>query len=322
MLGGCAMAGETNAAPLRLELQSLTAPDAAMILSLALVADPAPSLVLAYGVLPAGRRLAVMALAGGAPAPITAIPHSAAWSAAPAGPGQLQIAATDNGSVGSGLTWSGPGGRHAFVNTHERFGVFDSPTFLRPARATPEAVAAVGLIGGKMSPVVFLPDGGDGFAAARPLPPRPGVALAVRLLRAGQGFLLTTLTFQPGSEPRRRTDDPDDEPLQGGVLECQRLTAGLQPDGPAWRPFAAQTVWELDAVAVGDQAVILASVASGLALATDPGPGPASSVLHAAFPEPLLSPAVVAEGAVLHIAALASAGTRRATVLVARTSLP
>jgi hypothetical protein len=67
------------------------------ISALALVGDPEPRLVLARPP-PVGRRLVVMALAGGAPAPVIGFPHKAAWSVA-SGSG-AQVAATDNSSAG------------------------------------------------------------------------------------------------------------------------------------------------------------------------------------------------------------------------------
>lgn len=323
ILWGIAMPGEINAAQARFDLRPLTVPDAATISALALVGDPEPRLVLAHDPPPVGRRLVVMALAGGAPAPIIGFRHQAAWSVAPAGSGALQVAATDNSSAGSGLTWQGPAGRRAVINSHERFGVFDAPAFVRPARATPGAVAAVGLVDGDMRPVLFQPDSDDSFAAVRPLPlPRPGVTLAVKLLRVGQGFVQATLLFQPGTESRPRTDNPADGLVQGGLLECLRLTPDLRPSGGSWRPFGDETVWEFDAEAADDRAVLVASVADGLALAVGVTPGGAPLMLRASSAVALLSPAVVAEGSVLHVAALAQRGTRRAAVLLGRVSLP
>jgi hypothetical protein len=322
ILWGILMSGETNATPPRLELRPLPVPDAATIVALALVADPAPELVLAHDLVPSGRRLVAMRLAGGAPIQLAVFPHRAAWSAAPAGAGQLQVAATDNGSAGSGLTWKGPAARRAVISQHERHGVFDSPAFLRPTNATPEAVAAAGLLGGRMCPVLFQPESGDHFAAVRPLPlPRPGTTLAVKLLHIGQGFLQATLMFQRGSAPRPRTDNPADGLIQGGLLECQRLTSDLQPAGQPWRPFEGETVWQFDADVVGDRPVLLASVADGLALAAEVASRPAPLLLRGSFPTQLLSPALVAEGTLLHIAALTACGTPQAAVLVGQVPL-
>jgi hypothetical protein len=322
ILWSITMSGETNAAPPWFDLQPLAVPDAATVVSLMLVADPAPRLVLAHDTLPVGRRLVVMALAGGASVPVSAFRHKVSWSVAPAGSGSLQVAATDNSSAGSGLTWEGPAGRRSVINLHERFGVFDAPAFVRPARATPEGVAAVGLVDGDLRPVLFQPEQGNSFAPARPLPrPRPGVTLAVKLLRIGPGFVQATLIFEPGSEPRSPTDNPTDALLQGGLLECQLLTTDLRPAGRPWRPFADETVWEFEAMAVGDRPVMLASVANGLALAVGPATGGAPFALRGPFSVQLLSPALAAEGTVLHIAALAARGTPRAAVLLGRVSL-
>jgi hypothetical protein len=323
MLWAIAMPGETKPMPARFDLHSLTVPDTAALSALSLVCDPQPRLVLACDPAPVGRRLLVMALAGGAPVAVTGFLHKAAWSVAPAGSGALQVAATDNSSAGSGLTWQGPAGRHAVINSHARFGVFDAPAFVRPARAMPEAVVAAGLVDGDMRPVLFQADAGERFAPALPLPmPRPGVTLAVKLLRVGNGFVQATLLFQPGSEPRSRTGNPADGLVQGGLLECQWLTPDLRPSGGSWRPFGDETVWEFDAEAAGDRAVMVASVADGLALAVGVTPGGAQLLLRTLSTAALFSPAVVAEGAVLHVAALAQRATPQAAVLLGRVALP
>lgn len=319
LLWAAVMPTDTSAAATPpLELQPLAVPDAARISALALIADPQPRLVLAREPLPLGRRLELLPLAapeGGAPAVLAGFLHPAAWSVAPAAAGKVQIVATDNSSAGSGLRWQSPG-RDAVVSHLAPFEVFDLPAFVRPARAAPAALTAVALLDGAQRPVLFLPQADAGFAAPRPLPmPRPGQALAVRLLRLGAGFLQATLLGRPGVRPRHRTPDAAGELVQGGWLECQWLTPGLQPAGEAWRPFGDETVWEFDADVTGERAVLVASVDGGLALAVGVAGAGMARVLHARSAAALLSPAVVAAGPVLHIVALAAAATPQAAVL-------
>ncbi|WP_425259536.1 hypothetical protein ACPOLB_01550 [Rubrivivax sp. RP6-9] len=321
------MPSDFAAAATPIELHPLPVSEAETVSGLALVGDrdprQAPRLVLAHDVLPAGRRLAVMDLAGGAPAPLAGFLHRAAWAAAPDGPGALQVVATDNGSAGSGLRWQGADGRSSDVSSHDRFGVYDAPVFVRPVLQAPAAVAAVGLVGGRQRPVVFLPQDGGRYAPGVVLPqPRPGVVLAVRLLRVGAGHLQATLLFRPGAAPRQRTPRPADGLVQGGWLECQRLDAELRPLGDAWRPFGDGTVWEFDAEAVGDRAVLLATVDGGLALAVGVAAVGAVPPLHVPSTTALQAPAVLAAGGVLHVAALAGRASPRATVLLGQMRLP
>ena len=326
MLGAAAMPGDFAAAAAPLELHALPVPEAEAVSGLALVGDRAPDgaprLVLAHDTLPVGRRLTVQGLAGGTGAPLAAFMHRAVWTAAADGAGVLQVVASDNSSAGSGLVWQAADGRSSTVTSHDRFGVYDAPAFVRPVLQVPGALAAIGLVGGQQRPVVFQPLEGARYAPAVALPqPGPGVALAVKLLQVGTGYLQATLLFRPGAAPRQRTPRPADGLVQGGWLLCQRLDPDLRPVGDAWRPFGDDTVWEFDAEAVGDRAVLLATVDSGLALAVGVAPGGATPPLHVPSATALQAPSVLAAGGVLHVAALAGRASPRAAVLLGQMRL-
>ncbi len=321
MLWAAAMPADFASAAGPIELRAVPVPEAEAVSGLALVGggDPqaAPRLVLAHDLLPAGRRLTAVGLTGGASAPLATFLHRAAWTVAPDGAGGLQLVATDNGSTGSGLRWQAADGRGGVVTSHDRFGVYDAPAFVRPVSGGSGALVAVGMVGGKQRPVLFLPPEGGRYAPAVALPqPRPGVVLAVQLLRLGTGYLQATLLFRPGAAPRQRTPRAADGLVQGGWLECQRLDPDLRPAGDTWRPFGDDTVWEFAADAVGDRTVLLAAVGSGLALAVGAEPGSVTPLLHVPSTEPLQAPAVVAAGDRLHVAALAERATPRAAVLL------
>lgn len=279
-----------------------------------LAADEAPQLLVAVDGADHRRRLWPLSLRGIddaaarlAPQPVLELPGLLAWDAqhAPAGWRVLSI------HPGSGVA---PlvlhvAGAQKFIDTADERGIFARPRFAGAG----EDVVAIDLAQ-EYALTLYRrrPQDGAGHAPRQRLsaPRADEVVQAVHLLPWQAGWLLFVQRFEPGPY-RPRGPGGETEPQRSGLLDLQLLDAQGRPQGPVTQPFGERPVFEVAVAAAAGRAAVLATTATGHALATGaPDDRGARWTLEAdqAWPADLWSPCLQATPQRLRIALLEGSG--------------
>jgi hypothetical protein len=246
---------------------------------------------------------------------LATVERNAAWDATAVGD-RIAIVSSRSGSAISGLLWEivGQSGQRT-VNRHDRYGVFGVPRYIRHDTRHLVPITSVAVGGGPSRLVLFPPEPDDGYGALQVLPmPIPGDVVDARILHWGGGYLLAVKTSLPGAG-RPQHAGADSETILPGRLHCIRLNDAMQPDGPAWQPLSAQTVFEFDVDTVGDGWAVLATIASGAVLIATARASVPPKVTDLRSEVPLASPAILATGGRLHFAMLRAAGSPAAAIM-------
>lgn len=201
----------------------------------------------------------------------------------------------------------------------ETFAVYDHPRFAKGQQPDEWTITAVSYTKGLSIPVVF--------PRLRPFDP-PAVEvgrysetiLDARLLSVSHEYWLFLL--QPDSTaiskaPVRQTPYGIQEPASLRVIH---LDAAFQPTAPAAAVFGSTPIYEFDVDAAADgSAVVFATTSEGVLFARGvlaPGkPLPSNAWAITEMPAPLVSPSVLVNGGLAHVAAISNLGLPQAAVV-------
>ena len=267
-----------------------------------------------------GAALAALADAGDGSRPLTLTPIGEGLTLAP--PQRLfdlespfGAPSWDAVSTATGIVavWTRPGsaivplvsrratGGEVVLTKRYPMGVFEHPRFVRGEGG--RALTAVTERDGEKVLVLFR-DGQDEYVT---LPTVGGGRLIDGLLvRQASSYLLFARLLPPGSRGADRTDLRG-ESIEPGVLVCSRLGADLKPSGDDERPFADVRVFEFDADATADRAVVFATTDRGHVMSEATMDGASLRWRRAPDPqqrEDLVAPSVLAQNATVIGAAL------------------
>lgn len=245
------------------------------------------------------------------------VPATSSWDAAAQADRSFSVIYSVMGSAISQIAFQNsrqaPG---KIVNQTHPFQTFGSAHFVKhEERNVALPVTAIAATDRPPRVVLFSREANGTYGDYRRLEARhPGRVQAARLIRYPAGYLLFSQTGEAGAVRPARSGNG-----LGGLLFCTRLDDSLRAVEPASEPLGDRIVFEFDADVDGKRIAIFATTAKGYLLAAfDPAQqGPAKWIVTEQPTEkPLSSPSILIVDSTIHVAAIQSAGSHDAQVVM------
>lgn len=248
---------------------------------------------------------------------LSALPEKPAWDAAAAKAGSFSVVTTEAGSAISALSIRNTREEESSrVNRHDGFGVFGAPHFVKGDTGP---ISSVALAGGKTQMVLFPLEPDGGYGKFRILETKiEGVVQDARLVRSGKDFMLFAKVMSIGSSMSARRE-ASGKVIYPGVLHYVSLDGTFHSANLPSLPLGGQLIIDFDVCAWGDGIAVFAATPKGYVLATGKlinGVFATGSWAEQPHSSSLGSPSIVAAGSKLYLAAIESAGTLAARVVV------
>jgi hypothetical protein len=320
---------------MNLKFETFPLANPASVTSLKLVSSGGVRLLLSTYARWRGTELvsAPVGQAGGAPDTVMTVggvPGQPSWDAAVLQDGSITAVWTVAGSAIMGLEHRNSRGAEAApVNTgDDAFGVFGSPHFVKGGPPAQLPLSSIEVSGRRPRLVLFSKQPAGEYGKCRELAVRwSAYPQDARILAWQGGYLLLLNALVPGltggaAKVQRTTGSGG--AVGEGIVECTKLKPDFEAAGPATRLLGGQPVYEFDAAAATDRIAVIATTRKGFIAGLGVLPAgvlPRNSWAETPWPAPLTTPSVLVAGPRVYFAAIESAGTPQARVLVAHFDL-